>query len=174
LSADLPALLEALLFAAGRPVTAPELAAALGVGRPEVMEGLSALRGRLAGRGLRLQEHAGEWQLVSAPEAARAIERLAGAPAPPRLSQAALETLAVVAYRQPVTRAQVEAVRGVDCSGVLSGLTARGLVEEAGRSEAAGRPILYGTGLEFLRLFGLDSLEDLPPLPPEGRAAPGV
>lgn len=157
--------LEACLFAAGRPVTPAELAAAMEVPRLRVLEELCGLRDRLAVRGVRLQEHAGDWQLVTAPEAARAIARLAGLPSPQRLSAAAMETLAVVAYRQPVTRAQVEAVRGVDSSGVLNGLVARGLVEEVGRSEAVGRPILYGTGFEFLRLFGLQSLDHLPPFP---------
>lgn len=165
MSADLSVLLESLLYAAGRPVTPAELASALDVPRSAVLEGLCTLRARLADRGVRLHEHDGEWQMVSAPESARAIERLAGLPAPQRLTPAAMETLSVVAYRQPVTRAQVEAVRGVDCSGVLAGLLARGLVEEVGRSEGPGRPILYGTGFEFLRLFGLESLERLPPLP---------
>ena len=165
MSGDLPALLEALLFAAGRPVTPPELAAALNLPRAEVVQALATLRAQLRERGVRLQEHAGEWQMVSAPEAARAVERLAGLPSPPRLSPAAFETLSIVAYTQPVTRAQVEAVRGVDCAGVLGGLQARGLVEEVGRSEGVGRPILYGTGLEFLRLFGLESLDRLPPMP---------
>lgn len=164
MSADTEALVEALLFAAGRPVTPAELASALETPRVAVVAALDALRGRLRARGVRLVEHAGEWQMVSAPEAARAVERLAGLPAPQRLTPAAMETLAVVAYRQPVARAEVEAVRGVDCSGVLAGLAARGLVEERGRSEGAGRAILYGTGLEFLRLFGLESLEGLPPM----------
>ncbi len=158
-------LVEALLFASGRPVTPAELASALGVRREEALEALRSLRDHLSGRGVRLHEHAGEWQMVSAPEAARAIERLAGLPSPQRLSPAAMETLSVVAYRQPVTRAQVEAVRGVDCSGVLGSLLARGLVEEVGRSEGPGRPILYGTSLEFLRLFGLESLDRLPAFP---------
>ncbi|MDQ3855936.1 MAG: SMC-Scp complex subunit ScpB [Chloroflexota bacterium] len=157
--------LEALLFAAGRPVTPAELASALEVTRSDALEGLCWLREMMRHRGVRLHEHEGEWQLVSAPEAARAIERLAGLPSPQRLSPAALETLAVVAYWQPVTRAQIEAVRGVDCSAVLNGLLSRGLVEEAGRAESVGRPILYATGLDFLRTFGLESLDSLPPVP---------
>lgn len=161
-------MLEAMLFAAGRPVTPAELAAALDAPRATVLAGLRALQERLADRGVRVQEHAGEWQMVSAPESARAIQRLAGIPAPQRLSPAALETLSIVAYRQPVTRAQVEAVRGVDCSGVLASLLSRGLIEEVGRSEGVGRPILYGTSFEFLRTFGLESLDRLPPLPGDG------
>jgi len=157
--------LEALLFAVGRPATPVELAAALEVPRAVVAEALPRLREQLRTRGVRIQEHEGEWQMSSAPEAARAVERLAGLPAPQRLSPAALEALSVVAYRRPVTRAQVEAVRGVDCSGVLAGLLSRGLIEEAGRAESPGRPILYTTSFEFLRLFGLDSLDQLPPFP---------
>lgn len=165
MSADLQGLLEGMLFAAGRPVTPAELAAAAGVPRGEIIEALRSLQQDLYGRGIRLQEHSGEWQMISAPDAAGAIERLAGLPAPQRLSPAALETISIVAYRQPVTRAQVEAVRGVDSSGVLNGLLSRGLIEEVGRSESPGRPILYGTGFEFLRLFGLESLDRLPPFP---------
>ncbi len=165
MSAQLGVLIEALLFAAGRPVTPAELASALEVPREEVLGALCALRETLRDRGVRVHEHAGEWQLVSAPSAARAVERLAGLPTPQRLSPASLETLSIVAYQQPVTRAQVEAVRGVDCSGVLANLSSRGLIEEVGRSEAPGKPILYGTGFEFLRLFGLETLDRLPPLP---------
>ncbi len=165
MSEDLRIILEGVLFAAGRPVTPAELASALDQPRAEVLHGLRSLRGELNGRGVRLQEHVGEWQMVSAPEAARAIERLAGLPTPQRLSPAAMETLSVIAYRQPVTRGQIEAIRGVDCSGVLGNLLAKGIVEEVGRSEGVGRPILYGTGFEFLRLFGLESLDALPPFP---------
>ncbi|MDQ3327251.1 MAG: SMC-Scp complex subunit ScpB [Chloroflexota bacterium] len=165
MSVALGVLVEALLFAAGRPVTPAELASALDVPRADVLDALSSLRETLTDRGIRLHEHAGEWQLVSAPTAARAVERLAGLPTPQRLSPASLETLSIVAYQQPVTRAQVEAVRGVDCSGVLGNLASRGLIEEVGRSETPGKPILYGTGFEFLRLFGLEALDRLPPLP---------
>lgn len=162
---DLGVLLEAMLFAAGRPVTTAELASATGCRRPEVLAALRELQAELRARGVRLQQHEGEWQMVSAPEAARAVEKLLALPVAPRLSQAALETLSIVAYRQPVTRAQIEAVRGVDCSGVINSLLSRGLIEELGRSEGPGRPILYGTGLEFLQMFGLETLEGLPPLP---------
>ena len=162
---DRPGLLEAMLFAAGRPVTPVELAAAVGSPRVAVIEALRTVQQRLSGRGVRVVQSGGEWQMVSAPEAARLVERLLGLPAHPRLSTAALETLSVIAYRQPATRAQIEAVRGVDCAGVLGSLVAKGLVEEVGRSEAPGRPILYATGFEFLRLFGLESHEELPALP---------
>lgn len=161
--------LEGALFAIGRPVTPAELASALDLPRKTVTQHLRMLSNSLRERGIRLVEHNDEWQLVAAPEAARTIERLAGVPSPPRLSSAALETLAVIAYRQPVTRAQIEAIRGVDCTGVLGGLLDRGLIEEAGRSEAVGRPILYSTTMEFLRHFGLYSLDDLPPFPDTDR-----
>lgn len=176
MTAELALTLEALLFAAGRPVTTAELASATDCRRSDVLAALKELQAELARRGVRLQEHSGEWQMVSAPEAARAVEKLLGLPVAPRLSQAALETLSIVAYRQPVTRAQIEAIRGVDCSGVINSLLSRGLIEELGRSEGPGRPILYGTGLEFLQMFGLETLEGLPPLPepeeiPEGATA---
>ena len=99
------------------------------------------------------------------PAAAAAIERLLGVDTSPKLSPAALEALAVIAYRQPVTRTQLEAIRGVNCDGVLRTLLSRSLIEEQGRLEAVGRPILYGTTFEFLQYFSLNRVEDLPPLP---------
>lgn len=164
MSLELHALLEAALFSIGRPVSPSELASALGVPQREVLRSLEVLKESLVVRGIRLTEHDNQWQMVAAPEAHGVIERLAGIPAPPRLSSAALEALAIVAYQQPVTRAQVETVRGVDCSGVLGSLIERNLIEEVGRSEGPGRPRLYGTTLEFLRAFGLSSITDLPPL----------
>ena len=119
---------------------------------------------RTAGRGIRLQERAGRYQLVTAPETGVVVEAFLQVDVTARLSGPALETLAVVAYRQPVTRAQVEAVRGVDCSGVLRSLMQRGLIEETGRMEAPGRPVLYGITELFLNHFGLTTLRELPPL----------
>jgi len=113
---------------------------------------------------LRLQRHAGRVQLTTAPEAAELIERFLGLEATSRLSRAALETLAIIAYQQPVTRPQVDAVRGVNSEGVMKSLLGKGLVQEVGRTEGPGRPILYGTSLEFLQHFGLNSLMELPPL----------
>jgi segregation and condensation protein B len=103
--------------------------------------------------------------LATVPEAGPHIERFLGLDLTSRLSQAALESLALIAYRQPITRAQVEAIRGVNCDGVLRTLLARGLVEPVGRLEQAGRPYLYGTTFQFLQYFGLDGLEQLPSLP---------
>src|SRR5437016_2959838 len=115
-------------------------------------------------RGVRVQRMGDSVRLVSAPASAAAVERFLGVQAPPRLSAAALEALAIIAYRQPITRAQVEAIRGVDSSGVIRALLGRDLIAEAGRLESVGRPILYATTDEFLRQFGLSSLAELPPL----------
>ena len=165
---SLAALVESLLFVAGEPVPIGRLSAALAVSPAQVEEALMALAASYEGRGIRLQRHGDRVQLVTAPEAAAAIERFLGVEADSRLSQAALETLAVIAYRQPLTRAQIEAVRGVNCDGVLRTLLARGLIEEVGRLEQAGRPILYGTTFAFLQHFGLASPSDLPPLNGKG------
>lgn len=165
---SLAALVESLLFVAGEPVPVDRLSAALAVSPAQVEEALMALAASYTGRGVRLQRHGDHVQLVTAPEAAAAIERFLGVEADNRLSQAALETLAVIAYRQPLTRSQMEAVRGVNCDGVLRTLLTRGLIEEVGRLEQAGRPILYGTTFAFLQHFGLASPSDLPPLNGKG------
>lgn len=157
-------LLEALLFVAGEPVALARLRAALETDEAGLAAALAALAASLQGRGLRLQQHAGTVQLVTAPELAPEIERFLGLPTLQRLSHAALEALAVVAYRQPVTRGQIEAVRGVDSGAVLGTLLARSLIEEVGRLPTPGHPVQYGTTPEFLRLFGLPSLEELPAL----------
>jgi segregation and condensation protein B len=162
----LSAVLESLLFVAEGAVEPAQLARACGVALPAVEQGLAELAEhyRTAGRGLRLQERAGRYQLVTAPETGAVVEAFLQVDTTVRLSGPALETLAVIAYRQPVTRAQVEAVRGVDCSGVLRSLMQRGLIEETGRLEAPGRPVLYGITDLFLHHFGLTTLRELPPL----------
>ena len=114
--------------------------------------------------GLRLQVHNGRYQLVTAPTTASFVEDFLDIDISVKLSGAALETLAIAAYRQPVTRIQIEAIRGVDCSGVLRSLVSRGLIEEVGRLDAVGRPILYGVTELFMQHFGLTELDDLPPL----------
>ncbi|MEN9934142.1 MAG: hypothetical protein RLZZ387_721 [Chloroflexota bacterium] len=157
-------LLESLLFVAPEPIAVADLARALEIPPDAVEVALEELARLCAGRGVRVQRHGERAQLVSAPEAAAAIERLLGVQGPPRVSAAALEALAIIAYRQPVTRAQVEAVRGVDSGGVIRALLGRELIYEAGRLESIGRPILYATTPEFLRQFGLASLAELPPL----------
>lgn len=160
----LPVLLEGLLFVAAEPVSAMQLAAALDVTVAEVEKGLDELEEQLRSRGLRLQRHAGRVQLTTAPELAEFIERFLGLDATSRLSRAALETLAIIAYQQPVTRPAVDSIRGVNSDGVIKSLLSKGLLQEVGRSEGPGRPILYGTTPQFLQHFGLNSLTELPPL----------
>lgn len=157
-------LLEALLFVASEPVSVADLAQALEQDEAQVAAVLDEWARDHAAGGIRLQRLGERVQLVSAPEAAPYIERFLGLHYSGRLSAAALETLAIVAYRQPATRPVVEALRGVDCSGILHTLLNLGLIEERGRATGPGRPILYGTTFDFLRHFGLQSLEDLPPL----------
>jgi segregation and condensation protein B len=155
--------LEALLFVAEKPLTRREIATLAGVDRATVDERLGDLEVSLAGRGIRLLVVGERVELATAPDAGALVARYVGADAV-RLSPAALETLAIVAYRQPVTRAAIERVRGVDSDYTVRALLHRRLIAEQGRSEAPGRPILYGTGFEFLERFGLTSLDDLPPL----------
>lgn len=161
------ALLEALLFAAGRPVGIPELAAVAGLSAADTELALDELKRKLdaGGRGLMLREVAGGVQLFTRPEFAPYIRRLLQPADRPRLSQAALETLAIIAYRQPVTRLEIEAVRGVRVDQVLFTLEERGLIAEVGRKDGPGRPVLFGTTSTFLRSLGLKSLSELPPLP---------
>ena len=157
-------LVESLLFVAGEPVTVAQLAQALELPADAVEAALERLSADCAGRGVRVQRHGDSVQFVSAPEAAAAIERFLGVQPQTRLSAAALEALAIVAYRQPITRAQVDALRGVDSSGVMRALLGRELIAEVGRLDTVGRPILYATTDEFLRQFGLSSLAELPPI----------
>lgn len=168
---DLVPFLEALLFVADEPVSVDRLANMLMADTLAVQEALEILRRQCESRGLRLQHKGRRVQLVTAPEAAEVIERFLGMDLSSRLSPAALETLAIVAYKQPVTRAEIDAVRGVQSDSVLRTLVSRGLVEEVGRLEQAGRPILYGTTFEFLQYFGLEDLSQLPPLEPDEPAA---
>jgi segregation and condensation protein B len=158
--------LEALLFVAERPLARGEIAQLAGVDRAEVDARIGDLEMRLYERGIRLVSSGDRVELVTSPEAGQLIARYVGADAP-RLSNAALETLAIIAYRQPCTRAVVERIRGVDSDYTLRALLHRRLVVELGRSEAPGRPFLYGTGFDFLERFGLTSLDELPPLAPE-------
>ena len=155
--------LEALLFVAERPLARREIAALAGVDRATVDARVGDLEVSLAGRGLRLLADGERVELATAPVAGALIARYIGADAI-RLSPASLETLAIVAYRQPVTKAAVERIRGVDSDYTIRSLVHRRLVVELGRSDAPGRPFLYGTGFEFLERFGLTSLDELPPL----------
>jgi segregation and condensation protein B len=155
--------LEALLFVAERPLSRREIATLAGVDRTTVDERLGDLEVSLRDRGIRLVLSDERVELVTAPGAGALIAHYVGADAV-RLSPASLETLAIVAYRQPVTRAAVERIRGVDSDYTIRSLLHRRLVVELGRSDAPGRPFLYGTGFEFLERFGLTTLEELPPL----------
>jgi len=162
----LKAILESLLFAAGEPVSLNRLAAVLdSVPKEQIRDALIALGAHYAqgGRGLTVEEVAGGYQLRTRKEFAPQIRKLL-AGKPPRLSRSLLETLAIIAYRQPVTRPEIEQVRGVDCGGVLETLLERRLVRIAGRKEAPGRPIIYATTPEFLEVFGLKDLDSLPDL----------
>ncbi|HEY5495623.1 MAG TPA: SMC-Scp complex subunit ScpB [Candidatus Limnocylindrales bacterium] len=153
--------LEALLFVAERPLSRRELGAITGAS-PETIDGrLGDLQVVLASRGLRLIVDGERVALATAPEAGRLIGRYIGRE-PTRLSPATLETLAIVAYRQPATKSVIERIRGVDADYAIRSLLHRRLVVELGRSDAPGRPILYGTGVEFLERFGLTSIDDLP------------
>lgn len=160
---SLEARLEGLLFVSAGPVTVGQLAEALSCKIQEVEEGLRKLEITYSeGRGVSLQWHAGRVQLTTAPQLALEVERFLGLEATARLSRAAMETLAIIAYRQPVTRPGVDSIRGVNSDGVMKSLLSKGLVQEIGRSEGPGRPILYGTTTEFLQHFGLSSLSVLP------------
>ena len=157
--------LEALLFVAERPLSRSEIALLARVDRETVDARVGDLAVSLAERGVRLVESGERIELATAPEAGALIAKYVGADAP-RLSGPSLETLAIVAYRQPCTRSIVERIRGVDSDYTLRTLLHRRLIVELGRSEAPGRPILYGTGFDFLERFGLVSLEELPALEP--------
>ena len=166
-AADLPALLESLLFVAPTPTPVARLAQVLGLTEEQLEPALAQLAAGYvaARRGLRLLRKGDRVHLTTAPESAPHIERFLGLDLSSKLSPAALETLAVIAYRQPLTRAGIEAIRGVSCDGVLRTLIMRELVEPVGRLEQAGRPFLYSTTVQFLQYFGLESLNHLPPLP---------
>lgn len=156
--------LEAILFVAGEPATLEQLADATGEQVASVKTALKELGAILHDRGITLREVGGGYRLASNPECRADVERYL---LPPKtyMSPASLETLAIVAYLQPVTRAEVESIRGVNADGVMGTLEQRRLIRELGRKDVVGRPILYGTTTEFLESFGLRSIDELPPLP---------
>jgi segregation and condensation protein B len=166
LETDLPlsVKLEALLFVAAEPVATAQLAIALDVAASVVERGLHELDASLASRGLRLQRHAGRVQLTTAPQLAELIERFLGLEATSHLSRAALETLAIIAYQQPVTRPQIDSIRGVNSDSMMKSLLSKNLILESGRADGPGRPILYSTTPEFLQHFGLNSILEMPSL----------
>src|SRR5215471_695979 len=161
--------IESVLFVSGRPLEYAELRKLLNVNDTELISGLDILNDQLEsqGRGIRLQRLGEQVQLVTAPENARYVAALLGLPMTAKLTTAALETLAAISYRQPVTRAQIEAIRGVNSDRALASLIQHGLVAEVGRAQAVGRPMLFATTGEFLQQFGLTKLEELPGITPQ-------
>ena len=158
---DAASAIESILFVHGEPLTEKRIAAILEVPKTEVAAGLAGLSRRLAGRGLALIEHAGAWQLVTHPDCARFVEALGRHQHAEELSRAALETLAIVAYRGPLTRVEVEYIRGVQSSFSLRTLLLRGLVERAEHQDGA-RSFVYSVSMDFLKYLGLARLSDLP------------
>jgi len=165
------AAIEAILFSSNRPLRIRELQHVLDGDRATVEQALDELRESLTHRGLMLQRHQDQVQLVTRPELAAYVRRALRPEVTGKLSTAAYETLAIVAYQQPVTRSKIEEIRGVNSDGVISNLELRDLVKEVGRGTGPGQPRLFGTTIRFLQMLGLESLDDLPfPEPP---AAPG-
>jgi segregation and condensation protein B len=161
---QLAAAVESLLFVSGRPLQRAELRKILDIDEAGLVQSLQVLEQDLISqqRGIRLQLMGEQVQLVTAPENARYVAALLGLPMTAKLTTAAMETLAVIAYRQPITRSQIEAVRGVNSDRALASLIQHGLVAEVGRAQTVGRPALFATTSEFLQQFGLTKLEELP------------
>jgi segregation and condensation protein B len=168
--------LEALLFLADEPMSATVLAQAVELPRRQVEDLLVELAADLEhrGSGLAIRQVAGGWRMSTHPDAAPYVEGFILSVRHSRLTRASLETLAIVAYKQPVTRHQVSGIRGANSDGVLHSLAERGLVHEVGRDDGPGRAVLYGTTPQFLERLGLASLADLPPLAPLLTEAAGV
>jgi len=163
---DIPTLIESILFVASAPVPITRLARTIGVTNSVIRKGLKSLDETYTNRGIRLLRIDNTVQITTAPENSELVEAFLGIEIlPSRLSQAALEVLSIIAYMQPITRPQIDEVRGVNSDGALRTLLSRGLLEEVGRMEGPGRPILYGTSPEFMQYFGLGDLAELPPLP---------
>jgi len=161
---SLSALVEAILFVSPEPISAAQISTLLELTTREVKNALEELELHYQGRGIRLQYHKKKIQITSAPEAAPVLENMLELETTSTLSQAALETLSIVAYQQPITRPMIDSIRGVNSDGVLRTLLNKGLIDDVGRAEGPGRPILYSTTNEFLKHFGLSSYEELPPL----------
>jgi len=176
-SAAIDRYIEALLFVSEGPVSLDDLARALQVERPEVEQSVDRLLRASPGRGTHVVYAGERVQMVTAPDVAPYVEQFLGLNLSSKLSAAALETLAIIAYRQPITRAQIDAIRGVNSDGVIRSLIAKQLVAPVGRLEQVGRPVVLGTTLDFLQYFGVQSLDDLPSLPEladPGEPGPGL
>ena len=161
---SLEAKIEALLFVSPRAVTAGKMAAVLRVTPREVEKALRNLEILFKNRGIHLQKNHGQYQLTTVPETSQIVEDFLNLEVTTRLTKASLETLAIIAYQQPITRPMIDSIRGVNSDSVIKTLLSKGLIEETGRSERPGRPILYTTSPEFLQHFGLSSITDLPTL----------
>ncbi|MDI9457154.1 MAG: SMC-Scp complex subunit ScpB [Bacillota bacterium] len=163
---NLKAVIEAILFLTEEPVRADKIASGLGISSKEAQNLLCELQQELIEqqRGLRIFEVAGGYQMGTAPELAPYLEQAVSEEESGRLSTAALETLAIIAYKQPLTRLEIESVRGVRCEHILDNLLKRKLIRVSGRKEGPGRPLVYATTQDFLRFFGLKDLNELPPL----------
>ena len=159
---SLPAAIEAILFSSNRPLTLRELQQATDSDKTAVEHALDALRESLEGRGVMLMRHHDELHLATRPAFAGAVRRALRPEVSGKLSAAAYETLAIVAYQQPVPRSRIEEVRGVNCESVLTNLELRELITEVGRGSGPGQPKLYGTTMRFLHVMGLESLDHLP------------
>lgn len=161
---NLPALLEAILFSSDEPVTLSRLVDSLGLTESEILSAVASLERNCSDRGIVLKRVSGGFVFVTKPEYAEQIEKTLSKKVPLSLSKGTMETLAVVAYKQPVTRQEIETARGVNPEASLETLLEKGLIREVGRKKTLGRPKLYGTTDEFLRKAGLNSISDLPPL----------
>lgn len=157
-------IIEGLLFVASEPVSINYLGSVIDCTSNEIEAALDILTEAGSERGIRLQRQGSKVQLVSAPELTDYVERFLGVTASGKFSTPALETLAIITYRQPITRPEIEAIRGVNSDGVLRTLISKGLVEEVGRLDSVGHPSLFATTFEFLRYFGLDNIDELPEL----------
>ena len=162
---EIPQILEAILFVAGEPVAIRDLAAALELGEMELMNAVEALERACESRGVAIKRYGDHLRMETRAEYAPYVERLLQPVQRQTLSQSAMETLAVIAYRQPATKGEVELVRGVKCDYSIQSLLQKGLIKEVGRKEALGRPILYATTDRFLEHFGISDIRELPPLP---------
>jgi segregation and condensation protein B len=155
---------ESILYAAGEPASISAMATALETSTQDIELALEELAKQCKSRGVRVQRHGNEAQLVTAPETAERIQKFLGLEAANRLSTAALETLAIIAYKQPITKPQMEMIRGVNCDGVIKTLEMHNLIKELGRAETVGHPMRYGISFEFLEHFGLRDVHELPPV----------
>ena len=170
---NLKLVIESILCVSDDPVELAALARVAGRREEDVAEAIETIAAEYQARGLRIQRTGTAVQMVTAPETAPFVEQFLGVDEDQRISHAALETLAIIAYKQPISRQVIEAIRGVNCDRALASLKARGLVTEVGRASTAGRPYQYGTTFRFLEHFGLEKPGDLPPLPETAQQGTG-